>query len=79
MVSAEKPPYITFFLFFIFNRQIYPLERIFSLYAQIARPSAPPPSPPPLQPRSILIKTRPPRPSKLRRPPSPVIQLTGFT
>ena len=38
----------------------------------------PPPLSPPLQPRSLLIKTRPPSPSKLR-PPLTVIRLTGFT
>ena len=36
-----------------------------------ARP--PPPLPRPLQPRSLLIKTRPPRPSQLRPP------LTGYS
>ena len=56
-------------LFFSQNRQIYPLERIYSLHAQIARPFPPPP----LQSRLLLIKTRPPRPSKLPPP------LTGYS
>ena len=49
-------------------------ETIYSFHAQSAHPSAAPPqSPPPatsppFQPRSLLIKTRPPRPSKLRPP-----------
>ena len=48
------------------NRQIYPLERIYSLHAQIAPP---PPPPRPLKARSLLIKTRPPRSSKPAPPP----------
>ena len=58
--------------FFFQNRQIYPPEGfIVSTHKLPTR--SPPPLSPPLQPRSLLIKTRPPRPSKLRPP------LTGYS
>ena len=59
-------------IFFSQNRQIYPLKGFIAYTHKLpARP--PPPLPPPLQSRSLLIKTRPPRPSKLRP------ALTGYS
>ena len=62
-----------FFFFFFQNRQIYPLERIYSLHAQIAPPSPPPLPPLPFKPARFWSK---PGPHVLQNSAPP---LTGYS